>query len=113
MVFNDNFAIKKNQIIKIINIRFKQRECFIIINLIKFNNIKIKFNENKTINMKYALHIKNILLIKNYELSIINFKNIIRKKLTSNNQYITHQIQNTYVISICQFEILFDFSYEI
>ena len=76
---SDDFAIKKNEIIKTINIMFKQRECFIIINLIKFNDMKIEFSENKTINMKYAINVKNISLIKIYESSIINFRNIVKK----------------------------------
>ena len=58
---------------------FKQRECFIIINSIKFNDIKIEFSENETINTKHVSNVKNISLIKNYELSIISFKNIIQK----------------------------------
>ena len=84
---SDNFAIKKNEIIKTINIMFKQRECFIIINSIKFNDMKIEFNENETINMKYASNIKNISLIKNYKSSIINFRNVIKKNW--------HQMINT------------------
>ena len=108
---SDDFAIKKNKIIKTINIMFKQRECFIIINSIKFNGMKIKLSENETINMKHASNVKNISLIKNYESSIINFRNVVKKKLTSNDQYITHRIRNAYVISICQFETSFNFSY--
>ena len=76
---SDDFAIKNDEIIKTINIMFKQRECFIIINSIKFNDIKIKFSENETINMKHALNVKNISLIKNYESSIINFRNVVKK----------------------------------
>ena len=72
--------------------------------------MKIEFSENKTINIKHASNVKNISLIKNYESWIISFRNVI-KKMTSNDQYITHQTRNAYVISICQFEILFDFSY--
>ena len=89
----------------------KQRKCLIIINLIKFNDMKIEFSENETINIKYAFNVKNISLIKNYESSIINFRNVIKKKLTLNDQYITHRARNAYVISICQFETSFDFSY--
>ena len=90
---------------------FKQRECFIIINSIKFNDMKIEFSENETINIKYASNVKNISLIKNYKSSIINFRNVVKKKLTSNDQYITHRIRNAYIISICQSETSFDFSY--
>ena len=82
---SDDFAIKINEIIKTINIMFKQREYFIIINSIKFNGMKIKFSENETINMKYASNVKNISLIKNYESLIISFKNVIKKKLTLND----------------------------
>ena len=77
---NDDFAIKKNKIIKTINIMIKQRECFIIINSIKLNDIKIKFSENETINMKHASHVKNISLIKNHESLIISFRNVVKKK---------------------------------
>ena len=108
---NDDFAIKKNEIIKTVNIMFKQRECFITINSIKFNDMKIEFNENETISIKYASNVKKISLIKNYKSSIISFRNVIKKKLTSNDQYIAHRIRNAYVISICQSETSFDFSY--
>ena len=84
---SDDFAIKKNEIIKTINIMFKQRECFIIINSIKFNDMKIEFSENETLNMKYALNVKNISLIQNYKSSIINFRNVIKKNW--------HQMINT------------------
>ena len=73
--------------------------------------MKIEFNENEIINIKHASHVKNISLIKYHESFIINFKNVIKKKLTSKNQYITHRTRNAYVISICQFETSFDFSY--
>ena len=110
---NNDFAIKKNKIIKAVNIIFKQRECFIIINSIKFNDMRIEFSENKTINIKHASNVKNISLIKNYESSIISFKNVVKKKLTSNNQYITHRTRNACVISICQSEASFDFLYAV
>ena len=80
---------------------FKQREYFIIINLIKFNNMKIKFSENETINIKYASYVKNISLIRNYELLIINFKNVIKK--TDIKQSI-HNALNTKCI--CSFNLL-------
>ena len=97
---SDDFAIKKNEIIKTVNIMFKQRECFIIINSIKFNGIKIELSENETISMKHASNVKSISLIRNYESSIINFRNVVKKKLTSNDQYIAHRAQSAYVISI-------------
>ena len=75
----NDFAIKKNEIIKTINIMIKQRECYIIINSIKFNDMKIEINENEKINIKYTSHVKNISLIKNYKLSIISFKNVVKK----------------------------------
>ena len=108
---SDDFAIKKNEIIKTINIMFKQRECFITTNSIKFNDMKIELSENETINIKHALNVKSISLIKNYESSIISFRNVVKKKLTSNDQYIAHRARNAYVISICQSETSFDFSY--
>ena len=76
---SDDFAIKKNEIIKTVNIMFKQRKCFIIINLIKFNDMKIKFSENETIKIKHASNVKNISLIKNYKSSIISFRNVVKK----------------------------------
>ena len=78
----------------------------------KSNDMKIKFSKNETINIKYTSNVKNISFIKNYELSIISFKNVI-KTLILNDQYITHRAQNTYIILICQFETSFDFSYAV
>ena len=108
---NDDFAIRKNEVIKTINIMIRQQKCFIVTNSIKFNDMKIEFDENKTINIKHASHGESISLIKNHESSIINFRGVVREKLTSNDQYIAHQVQNAYVISICQSEASFDFLY--
>ena len=40
---SDDFAIVKNEIIETIKIMTKSRKCFIIINSIKFNDVKIEF----------------------------------------------------------------------
>ena len=111
ILVSDYFAIKKNEIIKTVNFMIKQRENLAITNSIKFNGMRIELDENKTINMKHASYVESISLIKNHESSIINFRDVVREKLTSKNQYITHRTQNAYVASICQFETSFDFSY--
>ena len=108
---SNDFVIKKNEAIKAVNIMIKKRECFNITNSIKFNDMKIEFQKNETIIIKYASYVKNILLIKNQNFSFINAKNIIRKKLNSKNQYVIQRARNTYVISICQFETFFDLAY--
>ena len=58
----------------------KKRECFNITNWIKFNDMKIEFQSNETIIIKYASYVKTISSIKNQNFSFINAKNIIRKK---------------------------------
>ena len=108
---NNDFVIKKNEIIKTVNIMIKKRECFNITNSIKFNDMKIKLQKNETIIIKYASYVKNISSIKNQNFSFISAKNIIRKKLISKNQYVIQRARNAYVISICQFETFFDLAY--
>ena len=111
ILVSDHFAIKKNKIIKTVNFMIKQREGLAITNPIKFNEMRIELDENETINMRHALYVKNISLIKNHESSIISFRNVVREKLTSKNQYIAHRARNAYVISICQPKASFNFSY--
>ena len=108
---NNDFVIKKNKVIKTINIMIKKRECFNITNSIKFNDMKIELQKKKTIIIKHASYVKNILLIKNQNFSFISAKNIIKKKLISKNQYMIQRARNAYVISICQFETFFDLTY--
>ena len=111
ILVSDHFAIKKNKAIKTINFMIKQREGLAITNPIKFNGMKIELDENETINMKHASYVESISLIKNHESLIISFRDVVRKKLTSKNQYIAHRARNAYVTSICQLEASFDFSY--
>ena len=108
---SDHFAIKKNKIIKTVNFMIKQREGLATTNPIKFNGMKIKLDENGTINIKHASYVESISLIKNHESSIISFRDVIREKLTSKNQYIAHQTRDAYVASICQPEASFNLSY--
>ena len=89
----------------------KKRECFNTTNSIKFNDIKIEFQKNKTIIIKHASYVKIISSIKNQNFSFISAKSIIRKKLISKNQYVIQRTRNAYVISICQFETFFDLTY--
>ena len=110
---NNDFVIKKNEIIKTINIIIKKRKCFNITNSIKFNDIKIKFQKNEVIVIKYASYVKNISLIQNQNFSFINAKNIIKKKLISKNQYVIQWTRNAYVILICQFKTFCDLTYAI
>ena len=111
ILVSDHFAIKKDEVIKTANFMIKQREGFATTNPIKFNGMRIELGENETINMRHALYIESISLIKNHESSIISFRDVVKEKLTSKNQYIAHRAQNAYVASICQPEASFDLSY--
>ena len=108
---SNDFVIKKNEVIKTVNIMIKKRECFSTTNSIKFNDMKIEFQKNETIIIKHALYVKNISSIKNQNFSFISAKSIVRKKLISKNQYVIQRARNAYVISICQFETSFDLAY--
>ena len=110
---SDNFAIVKNEIIKIAKFITKKQNCFIIFSSIKFNEIMINFFENKNIIMKQLFRSNEILLINNQHVSFVSFENVIKKNLTSKNQYIIQRTRNVYVTSMCQFEIFFDFSYAV
>ena len=108
---SNDFVIKKNEVIKTINIMIKKRECFNTTNSIKFNDMKIELQKNETIIIKHTSYVKNISSIKNQNSSFISAKNIVRKKLISKNQYVIQRARNAYVISICQFETFFDLTY--
>ena len=55
--------------------------------------------------------IESVSLIRNYEISIISSRNVIRKKLSSKEQYVTQRARDAYIASICQLEIFFDLFY--
>ena len=108
---NNDFVIKKNEVIKTVNIMIKKRECFNTTNSIKFNDMKIELQKNKTIIIKYTSYVKSISLIKNQNFLFISARDIVKKKLISKNQYVIQRARNAYVISICQFEAFFDLAY--
>ena len=101
ILVSDDFAIVKNKTIKIIKFMIKKRECLIITQQLKFNDMKIEFQKNDSIIIKHVSYVESILSVKNKKFSIISSKNIIRKKLISKNQYVVQRVRNAYVISIC------------
>ena len=90
-------------------IMIKNRNKFIVNQLIKFNEIKIQLKSNKTITMTKKSHVKRIILIIKENTFSINFKNITRSKLFTKKQYVTQRVRDVYMTSICQFETSFDF----
>ena len=79
--------------------------------LIKFNDIMIRLASSKDIILSQKTRIESVSLIKNYEISIINSRDIVREKLSLKEQYVTQRARNAYIASICQLKVFFDLFY--
>ena len=102
MLINDVFAIEKENAIKTINIMTKKRIFLIFDISIKFNDIMIRLVSNEDIMLSQKTRIESILLMKNYEISIFNSRDIVREKLSLIKQYVTQRARDAYISSICQ-----------
>ena len=111
MLINDVFAIEKENAIKTIKIMTKKRIYLILDISIKFNDIMIRLVSSKDIILSQETRIESVSLIKNYEISITNSRDIVRERLSLKKQYVTQRARDAYIASICQFEIFFDLFY--
>ena len=109
MLINDQFAFEKKNVIKSTKIMIKNRKMFIFQQLIKFNDVQIKFDSKNLLLIK-KINVGDINLMINKNVLSINAKDIIRIELFFKNQYVAQQIRNAYMTSICQFETFYDLS---
>ena len=111
MIFaTDEFAIREEKTIQAVKIMTKFRECLDASHLIKFNDVKIKFESDESIYLSHESH-ASMQSVKIYDTSFISSKGIVREKLTSKKQYLAQRAKNAYVACICQSEASFDLSY--
>ena len=106
----DEFATREKETIQAVKIMIKFRECLDASYLIKFNDVKIKFESDGNIYLSHESH-ASMQSIKIYDTSFISSRDIVKKKLTSKKQYLTQRIKGAYVIRICQSKASFDLSY--
>ena len=77
MLINDQFAFEKKNVIKSTKIMIKNRKMFIFQQLIKFNDVQIKFDSEDLLLIK-KINVDDINLMINKNASSINVKNVIR-----------------------------------
>lgn len=109
ILINNEFAIRKNEIIQNFKIMTKSQKQLFIANSIRFNNIKIKLLKNKNITLNQKSPADEIQIIKNQNSLFINFRDLMKKKLIFKDQYFVQRAKDAYVASIYQSEIFFDF----
>ena len=115
MLTDEAFAAKKKNAIK--KFLTKSRNCFISIEAIKFNELKIElhFFSNEFFHVYITLcqemHIGEISLIKQQTTSSTSNKNVVRENLNTNDQYVAQRVRGAYLAFFCQLEVSFDLSY--
>ena len=121
----DDFANREKKAVKSAKILTKDRICLISTNPIKFNGMKIQlhfsiknsnfFNINNFfyITLFHETHVGGIALIQKNETLFINNRDLVRKNLSTKNQYVAQRAKGAYLASICQFEAFFDLSYAV
>jgi hypothetical protein len=109
ILIDSNFAITKKKAIIDAKIMIKSRNNLESNFSLKFNDTIIERQEND-IYLKQISQSDHLQLIKNVDITIISSKSKIRSALTSKKQYVAQRARDAYVVSICQFETLFDLS---
>ena len=115
MLADETFAAKKEDAIK--NFLTKSCSCFISIETIKFNELKIElhFFSNEFfhvyITFRQKVHIDEISFIKQQTTSSTNNRGVVRKNLGTNDQYVVQKTKDAYLTFFCQLKVSFDLSY--
>ena len=115
MLADEAFAAKKKNAIK--KFLTKSRSCFIPTETIKFNGLKIELHSfsneffHAYITLRQEVHIGEISFIKQQTISSISNRDVIRKNLGTNDQYVAQKIKSAYLTFFCQPETSFDLSY--
>lgn len=105
---NDDFIKTKKFHLHEAKLLTKNRNKFILSASIKFNDNYIKETKNELyLNQKRVC--KNFKQINTQSINIINIQIMMRKAITSKNQYIAQRARKIYIISLFQSEIAFDF----
>ena len=107
---SDEFATREKKIIQNVKIMIKSRECLDASHFIKFNGVKIKFESDGSIYLNHESH-ASMQSVKFCDSSLISSKGIVRKKLTSKQQYLIQRVRDAYVICIYQSKTSFDLLY--
>lgn len=103
-------ATKKNELVNA-KIMIKSRETLIIFISIKFNNDYIKLLINEIIHLTQKNQMRNIHLMITKQAILMRSKNKSRANVFSKDQYVTQRARDAYIVTICQLEAAFDFSF--
>ena len=114
MLTNEAFAAEKKDAIK--KFLTKSRSCLIPTETIKFNELKIElhfFNEffHVYITFRQEVHIGEISLIKQQTTFSTSNRDVVKKNLDTNDQYVAQRVRGAYLTFFCQSKISFDLSY--
>ena len=120
---NETFANAENFHLHEIKFFAKDRDQFIFQHPIKFNDVHIKqeksqffFQENsqensQTFYLNQERLCKNLRLIESKPSDLTSARDVIRKSVAFENQYVTQRARGAYIATLNQFEATFDFSF--
>ena len=114
MLADEAFAAEEKNAIK--KFLTKSRSCLNPIETIKFNELKIElhfFNEffHAYITLRQEMHIGGISFIKQQTTFSTNNRDVVKKNLNTNDQYVAQKIRGAYLTFFCQSKVSFDLSY--
>ena len=107
---NEIFANSENFHFHEIKLFAKDRDQFTFKHFFKFNDVYIK-QEGNSFHFNQNRLCKNLRLVTFKSSDLTNAKNVMKKKMKFENQYVTQKTKGAYIITLNQFETTFDFSF--
>jgi hypothetical protein len=108
---NSDFAASKEFHLQKAKLMIKEREKLISDQSMKFNEELIRCDlVIELIHLNQKKLCQNLQLIALKSMNLISSKDMIRKSVISNDQYVGQRARNAYIASLTQFEVSFDLS---
>ena len=115
MLTDETFVTEKKSPIK--KFLTKSRNCLISTETIKFNKLKIELHFFSSeffhvyITLCQKMHINEISFIKQQTTFSTNNRGVVKKNLTTNDQYVAQRIRGAYLAFLYQSKVSFDLFY--
>ena len=113
LIFEDEiFANSENFHLHEIKLLAKNRDQFTFKHFFKFNDVYIK-QEGNSFHFNQNRLCKNLRLMTFRSSDLTNVKDVMRKKMKFENQYVAQKTKSAYIVTLSQFETTFDFSFAV
>ena len=107
---NEIFAIFENFHFHETKLLAKNRDQFTFKHFFKFNDAYIK-QEGNSLHLNQNRLCKNLRLVTLKPSDLTSARDVMKKKVKFENQYVTQKTKNAYITTLNQFEATFDFSF--